>query len=186
MLIRDMSHQDCLDLLGRARQGRLACSRDNQPYITPGYFAFEDGSLYGFSTVGQKINWMRANPRVCAEFEEIRNSSDWATVVVTGAFEELLPTPEHDAHRTRAYHLLQKYPSWWEPGYAKTQIKGENRALDPLYFRIVVDQVSGRRSMADAMPLVVADRRRSLLSRFTNVSFFRRSGFDGLKRIGLH
>ena len=31
--------------------------------------------LYSFSTVGQKIEWMRANPNVCVETDEVTNST---------------------------------------------------------------------------------------------------------------
>lgn len=165
MKIQEMSHQDCLEVLGRARLGRLACSQTNQPYITPGYFAFEDGYLYGFTTAGQKITWMRANPLVCVEFEEIQNASAWASVIVTGRFEELPPTPEHDAYRTRAYAFLQRHPLWWEPGYVKTELKGGPRPLDPLYFRIIIDQLTGRRGVPEAAPLASGRPRVSLLSR---------------------
>lgn len=55
MLIDKMTSQDCTDLLARAGFGRLACARDNQPYIVPIYFGYQPDHLYGFSTSGQKI-----------------------------------------------------------------------------------------------------------------------------------
>ena len=62
MLIQSMTKQASIELLARARLGRLACSHDGQPYITPMSFTYDDDNLHGFSTVGQKITWMRANP----------------------------------------------------------------------------------------------------------------------------
>lgn len=62
MLIEELSRQESLDLLARTRLGRLACTQGSQPYIVPVYFAYADHSLYGFATVGKKIEWMRANP----------------------------------------------------------------------------------------------------------------------------
>ena len=50
---------------------RLALSRDDQPYVLPVSFGYDGECLYfhtGF--LGQKIDIMEANPRVCFEFEE--------------------------------------------------------------------------------------------------------------------
>ena len=55
MLINDMTRQESMELLARTRVGRLACSREGQPYITPLHWEYDDGHLYGFSTLGQKI-----------------------------------------------------------------------------------------------------------------------------------
>ena len=70
-LIQELTRQASLDLLARTRLGRLACTQGNQPYIVPLYFAYKDECLYGFSTTGQKIEWMRANPLVCIEADEV-------------------------------------------------------------------------------------------------------------------
>ena len=47
--------------------GRLGCASDNQPYVVPTYFAYEPYQLYGFATVGRKIEWMRKNPKQAAQ-----------------------------------------------------------------------------------------------------------------------
>ena len=64
MLVREMSQQECKELLARLGFGRLACAQENRPYIVPIYFASEPDRLYGFATMGQKIEWMRSNPIV--------------------------------------------------------------------------------------------------------------------------
>ena len=35
MLIHEMPEKECSEVLEQARLGRLACARDNQPYIIP-------------------------------------------------------------------------------------------------------------------------------------------------------
>jgi len=72
----------------RTNLGRLACARHDQPYIVPIHFDFDaDGdSIYSFSTLGQKIDWMRANPKVCLEVDDIADKSNWTTVVCTLLF----------------------------------------------------------------------------------------------------
>src|ERR1022692_611674 len=120
MLIEELSKQETLDLLARTHLGRLACAQGAHPYVVPFYFAFQHNYLYSFSTVGQKIEWMRANPLVCVETDEVISSQQWVSIVVFGRYEELPDTPTFRWERGHAEYLLQKRAVWWEPGYAKT------------------------------------------------------------------
>src|ERR1700736_3775683 len=136
VLIREMDRQTSLDLLARAHLGRLACAQGSQPYVVPFYFAYHNNFLYSFTTVGQKIDWMRANPLVCVEADEIVSPEEWASVIVFGRYEELLDTPEYRSERAVAYNLLQKKAGWWEPGYVKTILQDTQRSLTPVFYRI--------------------------------------------------
>jgi nitroimidazol reductase NimA-like FMN-containing flavoprotein (pyridoxamine 5'-phosphate oxidase superfamily) len=108
MLIQEVSHRDALNLLAHLRLGRIACAEGAQPYVVPFYFVYHDGYLYSFSTVGQKIRWMRANPLVCVEVDEIVSSEEWVSIVIFGRYQELTDTPELKAERDLAYRLLQR------------------------------------------------------------------------------
>lgn len=147
MLIETMTRQASIALLDRARLARLAYVRDGQPHIVPMSFAYDADCLYSFSTLGEKIVWMRANPRVCVEADELVNVEKWETVIVQGRYEELPDTPRYDADRRHAHALLQRRPVWWEPGYVKTIIDGKERPLELLYFRVRIDRISGRRGV---------------------------------------
>jgi hypothetical protein len=150
MLIKEMDWESSTALLTRVGLGRLACSLEGQPYITPMFWIPQANYLYSFSTQGQKINWMRQNPRVCVEFEEVVSSQDWATVIVFGRYEELPDTPEHNESRETAYHLLSERPEWWQPGYVRTELWNGDRDLEPLYLRIRIDEISGHRTVKQA------------------------------------
>jgi len=143
-----MTHQENIDLLARTRLSRLACDHEGQPYITPMYFEYKDHFLYSFSTLGQKIIWMRANPLVCVEVDELANPHDWSTVIVMGTYEELLDKAED---QNRAYDLHQGWPMWWEPGYVKTILHGKTRPLERVYFRIRINQITGHRGVAETL-----------------------------------
>ena len=103
MVIREMSREECLRVLTGGRLARLACARENQPYIVPVYLAYDEESeyLYGFTTLGQKVAWMRANPLVCVEMDEVAAYDQWMSVIVTGRYEELSKTPGGDDARLR-------------------------------------------------------------------------------------
>ncbi len=147
MVIHEMTMEQCLHALADARLARLACSNDNQPYVVPVYLTYYQAGncLYGFTSPGQKIDWMRTNPLVCVEVDEMTAHDEWVSVVVTGRFEELPEIPgdvggglrhqerprqivettppwsaerhpdQSDDERQRAWNLLQVHPEWWEP-----------------------------------------------------------------------
>jgi len=139
MLIQGMTERASMELLARATLGRVACAHEGQPYVTPMSVTYDTNWLYGFSTLGQKITWMRANPRVCVEVDEVVSRQDWSTVIVMGQYQELTT----DEERTYAHLLLQRRPAWWEPGYSKTVIEGRERLMKGVYFRISIDQITG-------------------------------------------
>jgi len=108
MVIDHLERRDCDEVLARIGFGRLACVRDGQPYIVPIYFAHQPDFLYGFATVGQKIDWMRENPLVCVQVDEIFGAEDWVSVVILGSYEELSDTPEYQHTREWAKSLLKR------------------------------------------------------------------------------
>ncbi|QVL34037.1 pyridoxamine 5'-phosphate oxidase family protein [Telmatocola sphagniphila] len=91
MKIRELSREECLQMLARTRLARLACLQADQPYVVPVYLAFDglSDSLCGFTIPGQKLEWLRENPKVCVEVEKITSYDQWITVIVFGIFEEL-------------------------------------------------------------------------------------------------
>ncbi len=147
MLIQELTRPECVELLIRARLGRLACANQNQPYIVPFFFAFDAHYLYSFSTVGQKIEWMRNNPNVCVEVDEVVSAQQWASVVVYGQYEEMPNSPEWRGVREHVRKRLMEHNAiWWERGYAKTILHYRERPLTPFFYRIRVVQITGHRA----------------------------------------
>jgi uncharacterized protein len=143
MTIRDLSPMECRAVLERAAVGRLACARDNQPYIVPIHIDLDGDFLYGYATVGRKIEWMRANPLVCVEVDAVQDDEHWTSVVVLGEYEELPRQPEYDDARRVAERLFQRHPMWWEP--ASVPVSGRPRR-EPVVFRIRIGELTGRRA----------------------------------------
>jgi uncharacterized protein len=147
MHIEELGRQASLDFLAGRHLGRLACANNSQPYVTPCHFVYHDQWIYGFSTVGKKIEWLRANPLACIEVDEIASPQQWTSVVVFGRYEELGKTADGAAARELAHTLLQQHGLWWEPGYARTVLHGAARPLDPVYYRLSIDAISGHRAI---------------------------------------
>jgi uncharacterized protein len=96
--------------------------------------------------LGKNIEWMRANPLVCVEADEVVSPHKWVSVIVFGRYEELPDTPESQPEREFAWKLLQQYAMWWEPGYAKTILHGTERLLKPIFYRIYIARITGHRA----------------------------------------
>ena len=145
MMITELTEAASIELLSRAHLGRLACTQGLQPYVTPFYFVYDNHCLYGFSTVGQKIQWMRVNPLVSVQTDEIVNQEQWQSVVASGRYEELPDTPDWAIERSTASALFQRNAVWWEPGIAKTTLKTGERLMLPVVFRIHLTRITGHR-----------------------------------------
>jgi hypothetical protein len=147
MVIREMTEDECRQALARLSYGRLGCARDNQPYVVPIYFSYDGRHLYGFSTPGQKIEWMRSNPLICLEVDERTSHDQWMSVVVSGRYQELPDTPEFAADRVQAQQALRQHATWWE--YASIPAAEWRRKAVPftaIFYRIHIEQLTGHRA----------------------------------------
>ena len=200
MLIHEMSRDDCIRVLAAARLARFGCARENQPYVVPVYLTYDvlpggEPCLYGFTTPGQKVEWMRANPLVCIEVDDVVAHDQWMSVIAFGHYEELSHTAEGDDTRQPAERLLQvgRYEGthaptsddqqaiahqvlraqamWWEPACTVGAARVHHDPAEPLellYYRIRVDRVTGHRATPDSQTIKVPeppDRKEGWLSR---------------------
>lgn len=150
MLITKMRTKECRDVLARLGFGRLACSSNDRPYIVPVYFAFDADRLHCFSTLGQKIFWMRENPLVCVEADEIRAHDNWESVVVLGRYVEISSGPDGEKARTHIRSLLQRRPLWWQSGYSVNQVRTRLKPASQIYYCILIEKMTGLRGSPDS------------------------------------
>ena len=150
MIVHELTDDECDGVLSRMHVGRLACARHNQPYVVPVSFVFDarERSLIGFSTVGQKVAWMRDNPKVCVAVDEIADDQHWTTVVVNGMYHEIAGA---DAPQlARAQELLQARVGWWRPAVARPAHGSERDTA--VFYRILIRDMTGRRTAATTKP----------------------------------
>lgn len=146
MLINQMTESDCREVLARVSTGRLGCSLDNQPYVVPVYFAYEPDYFYVFSTLGQTIEWMRANPKACMEADGVRSESGWASVIATGTYQEL-SEPQCKTECEHARRQLGQRHRWWLNALAERRLTSEDNVIAPLFFRVHIDSMTGLRAV---------------------------------------
>jgi len=152
MFVQKLSEEECLNFLKQIMFGRLACVRDKQPYVVPIYFVSDDKHLYGFTTLGQKIRWMRDNPMVCVEADEVIDHLHWTSVVVLGKYQELDDKASLRGLREYALELLQHRTMWWQPAVMTTRDSDSaDRAAPHIFYRIRIDEISGRRASPDSL-----------------------------------
>jgi nitroimidazol reductase NimA-like FMN-containing flavoprotein (pyridoxamine 5'-phosphate oxidase superfamily) len=166
MVIHELNKEECFRLLARARLARLACAYENQPYVVPVYLAYHlsgsEACLYGFTTPGQKIQWMRANPLVCVEVDEVTSDDQWVSVIAFGRYEELSDTGEHDdsrlparaesshgsgtppdtgardSERLLAHEVLQTHAMWWAQAVAARAGSDPAEPFIPIFYKVCI------------------------------------------------
>lgn len=145
MVLRTMTQEECLEMLGGAHYGHLACSSDGQPYVVPIYFAFHARVAYSFSMQGKKVEWMRRNPKVCLQIEEAPSKASWRSVVLTGKFQEFPDDQVWHEERIHAWSLLEKHLNWWEIGSLTPDPLPPAPTSNHLFYGIYMSDISGRK-----------------------------------------
>src|SRR4029077_16164514 len=106
-MTRMMGETEARDLIAAGKIGRLGCVHAGEPYVVPINYVFEDISIYSHSLPGRKIEALRAHPRACLQFDEIRDDFSWRSVIAYGNFEEIrVPS----ARRSILSKLLTRFP----------------------------------------------------------------------------
>ena len=87
--IDEMSSIEILELLKKVGYGHLGCINEGNPYVMPMHYYLKESVIYLFTTEGMKSHDMDANPAVCLQVEEIKDSKHWRSAVITGRAEHL-------------------------------------------------------------------------------------------------
>lgn len=148
MIILTLDAQECAGIVQANRVANLACALEGRPYVVPIYYAFDDNSLFSFSLPGRKIEWMRANPRVCLQVGE-RSQQGWKSVVIDGRFEELPERTGHKREREHARQLLSAHTDWWEPGSVRPVTPLRTGRSTYIFYRVIVEEMSGREAVEE-------------------------------------
>lgn len=103
-MIKDLTKEECLNILKNNYVGRLGYISKKSPYIIPityFYYNHASNSIICYSGEGHKIEAMRKNHAVSLEVDEIKSVNSWRSILVHGKFEEL--------HGIDAKHLLHEF-----------------------------------------------------------------------------
>ena len=135
--MRTLLEKEARGLLSACRIGRLGCVDNDEPYVVPINYVFEDDSIYSHSLPGRKIEALRAHPRACLQVDEIENDFTWRSVIAYGNFEEIRVPSDR---RSILGKLLVRFPLLTPVESAMAQ---DASAPDTVVFRIRIDRITG-------------------------------------------
>ena len=135
MNIGKLRDTDALAILREGSLGRLGCIAAGWPYVVPVNYFFDGKDIYIHSLPGKKVNALRANPRVCLQVDEIKDTYHWRSVIAYGIFEEV----STEAARERVLSKLHSRLPHMTP-VESMLVEGFKETI---VFRIKVDEVTG-------------------------------------------
>lgn len=150
MMIREMTHNECIAMIAGQRLARLACAGNGVPYVVPVCYAYSGNRLYAFTMPGRKLDMLRANPRACLLVDALETKQRWKSVVVDAVFHELPDSDELHHERLKAWSLLAEDFDWWEPGALRPRQQPTVAMSPHVFFELEIITVSGREATGGA------------------------------------
>jgi nitroimidazol reductase NimA-like FMN-containing flavoprotein (pyridoxamine 5'-phosphate oxidase superfamily) len=135
MSISKLGDMDSLAILREGTLGRLGCIAADWPYVVPVNYFFDGRDIYIHTLPGKKLDALRANPRVCLQVDEIKDSYNWRSVIAYGTFEEVSNEETKENVLTKLYSRL--------PHMTPVESKLVEGAKGTVVFRIKVEEVTG-------------------------------------------
>ena len=147
-MIGRLTHEQIEEVLRENVVGRIGCSEGKKIYVVPVNYIYDGKHIIAHSVMGMKIEMMRKNPQVCFEVDEIKNFTNWKTVIAWGEYQEL-----HD-ERDRYYAMKLFVDRVIRMKISETAIPpeiSEQRVhprspgnIKPIIYRIVISESTGR------------------------------------------
>jgi uncharacterized protein len=147
-MIGNLTNEQIEEVLKRNVFGHLGCNDGFNTYVYPINFLFDGKHIICHSQMGDKIQVMRQNVRVCLQIDEIKNELNWRSVMVQGEFQEMVSERNrYYAMKALVEHMLQVKIS--EDAILPNIIKQSKQLHSqsnsrPIIYRIVIDEKSGR------------------------------------------
>ncbi|HEY0355242.1 MAG TPA: pyridoxamine 5'-phosphate oxidase family protein, partial [Flavisolibacter sp.] len=96
-MLGTLSNEKIEELLHNQVVGRIGCHADGETYVVPISYAYDGQYIYCHTHEGKKASFMRKNPAICFEVEEMNTMANWKSVVVQGIYEEIKGHHERNA-----------------------------------------------------------------------------------------
>ena len=157
-MIKQLSSTEIDDLLSKQIVGRIGCYYENEIYVVPISYAYEDNAIYCHSLEGKKMEMMRKNPKVCFQVDEMKDMGDWKSVIAWGDFEEL--SDEKEKIRALKILLVRHLPlissitthlgdAWPFSSDARNELE----KIPGIVFRILINKTTGKLEATSESPL---------------------------------
>jgi nitroimidazol reductase NimA-like FMN-containing flavoprotein (pyridoxamine 5'-phosphate oxidase superfamily) len=138
-----MNESEMESLLTRVGYGHLGCCRHGRPYVIPIHYAYVKPDVYIFTTRGMKTEFIKENPEVCLQVEEVQDVTDWRSVIFTGRAELLSQAEE----KKSAWGFIRLDNPSLTPAIAHTWFGRLERSNVEAIYRIRYQAISGRKTL---------------------------------------
>lgn len=93
-MIGKLTGEQIDDVLKKNVLGRIGCHDGKKTYVVPVNYIYDGHFILAHSLEGMKIEMMRKQPQVCFEVDEMKNITNWRSVIVWGEYQELIEERE--------------------------------------------------------------------------------------------
>jgi uncharacterized protein len=147
-MLGTLSHTEMEEVLHNNFTGRIGCSNGAEIYVVPISYVYDDGCIIAHSREGKKIEFMRSNPRVCFEVDEMQNLTNWKSVIAQGYYEELTDEVErYEAMKKLVTRTLKlKLSASAKPPHLDAERVHPHQpgSIQAIVFKIHLQNISGR------------------------------------------
>ena len=159
-MIRQLSSVEADELLSKQIVGRIGCYYENEVYVVPISYAYEDNTIYCHSFEGKKMKMMRKNSKICFQVDEMKDMANWKSVIAWGDFEELTDKKEkNNALRIllqRPLPLISSITTHLGDTWPFTSPTEEELAKIPgIVFKICIKERTGKLEATSESPLLM-------------------------------
>jgi len=144
MMLRELNDTQIEDLLKNQLIGRIGCHSDGITYVVPVNYIYDGLNIYCHSGKGMKINLMRKNPEVCFEVDEIKEITNWQSVIAWGQFEEITAIDEKQQVMQKLINRIMPHivDDSVPPSHGFVDEEGDTVEL--IIYKIVITRKTGR------------------------------------------
>ncbi|RFS26594.1 pyridoxamine 5'-phosphate oxidase family protein [Chitinophaga silvatica] len=148
-MLGKLSIEEINQVLEHNVTGRIGCTDGEKVYIVPVSYAYNDTYLIAHSKEGMKIEMMREHPGICFQVDEIKDLSNWRSVICWGDYEEITNQKErYYAMKflvSRLTHLhVSETVGMQEMHQELTNPENSDQILRPIIYRIRISERTGR------------------------------------------
>src|SRR6476659_9765978 len=149
-MLGQLTNDEIEEVLKSNLLGRIGCSDGKKIYVVPVNYVYDGKYIFAHSQEGMKINIMRTNPSICFEVDEVQNFTNWRSVVLWGAYQELSDERSRyyamKAFAERMMHVKVSITAQL-PEVSETSVDNDNfqyLSIKPVIYRIIINERSGR------------------------------------------
>ena len=142
--VQEMDDKQIEELLHRVHYGHLACTDGKRPYLVPIHFAYSPPFVFIYTTEGKKSEIIRRNPHVCLQLEEVKDNTNWSSVILDGDAEELTD----NTLREEAINAIAQVNPTLTPAVSIHWMDNWVRENIEVIYRITIRERSGRASVS--------------------------------------